>query len=94
MKQRVAATALGLVFLFGLRAWAGSIDEVTFLRKIETYEVVVDTTLVTQEGKRITVKRGTRLNVAGFTPTEAFVVSRRDRPNAFVRRRDIVPAKP
>lgn len=94
MTRRVVPTALILVFLLGLRTWAGSIDEVTFVKKIQTYETVVDTTIVTQEGKRIKVTKGTRLNVAGFTSTEAFVVSRKDRPTGFVKREDIVPAKP
>lgn len=94
MKRRFLAAALILVSLFSLRAWAGNIDEVTFLKKVQTYEAVVDTTLVTQEGKRIEVTKGTRLNVAGFTATEAFVISRKDRPNGFVRRGDIVPVKP
>jgi hypothetical protein len=91
MKQRVEAIALILVFLFGLRAWAGNIDDVTFLRKIQVYEAVVDTTLVTQEGNRIKITKGTRLNVVGFTPVEALVVSRKDKPNVFVRRNDIAP---
>jgi hypothetical protein len=82
-----------LALLSPLGVLAASIDEVTLLTKVQPYEAVVDTTLVTQEGKRIAVERGARLNVIGFTPTEAFVVSRKDKPNAFVRRRDIAPVK-
>lgn len=92
MKLKIITGALALVLLASLPAWAGNIDDVTFLRRIEVYVTVVDTTLVTQEGNRIQVGRGTRLNVAGFTSSEAFVISRKDRPNAFVRRTDIAPA--
>jgi hypothetical protein len=70
---------------------AATLDDVEFLRKIETYEATFDTTLVTQEGNRVPVNRGTRLNVAGFTRDEAFIISRTDRPNGFVPRNDIAP---
>jgi len=82
-----------LACLLPLDAQPASIDDVTFLKKIETHEAIVDTTLVTQEGKRIPITRGTRLNVAGFTETEAFVISRKDKPNGFVRKKDIAPIK-
>lgn len=72
-------------------SWAASIEDVTFLSKIQVYETIANTTLVTQEGKRIPLDRGTKVNVAGFTATEALVVSRSDRPNAFVQKADIVP---
>ena len=73
------------------QSWAATIDDVRFLTRIETYETIFDTTLVTQEGKRIPIDKGTRVNVAGFTETEAFVISRIDRPNGFIRRTDLVP---
>jgi len=76
-----------------LRAWAGDINDVTFFTKVKAYEALTDTTIVTQEGKRLPVTRGTRLNVAGFTKTEAFVISRKDRPNGFVKKADIGPVK-
>jgi hypothetical protein len=90
-------TMLVLSFLLALlitsRTRAGSIDEVTFVTKVEPYETLVDTTLVTQEGKRIPIDKGTRLNVAGFTGTEAFIISRTDKPNGFVKKSDIAPAR-
>lgn len=70
---------------------AATIDEVKFLARIERYEAIVNTTLVTQEGKRIPIDRGTRVNVAGFTASEAFIISRTDRPNGFIRRADLAP---
>jgi hypothetical protein len=73
------------------QTWAATIDDVRFLNRIETYETIVDTILVTQEGKRIPIDKGTRVNVAGFTETDAFVVSRIDRPNGFIRHADLVP---
>lgn len=82
-----------LALLISLQTWAATIDEVTFLTKVEAYETLVDTTLVTQEGKKIPVEKGTRLNVAGFTSTEAFIISRTDKANAFVRKSDIAPAR-
>ena len=81
-----------LVFVLVPPAWPASIEDVTFLTRIQVYEAVADTTLVTQEGKRIPIDKGTRINVAGFTSTEALVVSRSDRPNGFIRRTDIAPA--
>lgn len=93
MKKSFLASWFLLALLSPLGVLAASIDEVTFETKVRQYEAVVDTTLVTQEGKRIAVEKGARLNVIGFTPTEAFVVSRKDRPNAFVKRRDIAPVK-
>jgi len=89
-------TRLAFSFLFALliasRTWAASIDEVTFFTKVEPYDAIVNTTLVTQEGKRIPIDRGTRLNVAGFAATEAFIISRTDKPNGFVKKADIAPA--
>jgi hypothetical protein len=83
-----------LVSLFPpLDAWPGSIDEVTFLNKVEVYETIVDTSLITQEGKRFPIAKGMRLNVVGFTTTEAFVISRMDKPNGFVRKTDISPIR-
>jgi hypothetical protein len=82
-----------LAWLLPLGGRAQSIDEVTFLGKIEIYETVVDTTIITQEGKRFPIARGTRLNVAGFTATEAFVISRMDKPNGFVRKSEISPLR-
>ncbi len=73
-----------LVSLFPLDAWPGSIDEVTFLNKVEVYETIVDTSLITQEGKRFPIAKGMRLNVVGFTTTEAFVISRMDKPNGLL----------
>ena len=81
------------VSLFPLEAWPGSIDEVTFLSKVEVYETIVDTSLITPEGKRLPIAKGMRLNVAGFTMTEAFVISRMDKPNGFVRKTDISPSR-
>lgn len=90
MKTTFALSFL-LAVLIALTGWAASIDDVTFLSKVEPYDTVVDTTLVTQEGKRIPIDRGTRLNVAGFTGTEAFIISRTDKANGFVRKSDIAP---
>jgi hypothetical protein len=70
---------------------AATIDQVKFLPRIEPYQATVNTTLVTQEGKRIPIDKGTRVNVAGFTATEAFIISRTDRPNGFIRRGDLAP---
>jgi hypothetical protein len=82
-----------LVYIFGPPTCrAASIEDVTFLTRIQVYETVADTTLVTQEGKRISLDRGTKINVAGFTATEALVVSRSDRPNGFVKKADIAPS--
>jgi hypothetical protein len=81
-----------LTWLLPLDARSATIDEVTFINKVESYEAIVDTSLITQEGKRFPIPRGTRLNVAGFTTTEAFVISRMDKPNGFVRKADISPA--
>jgi len=66
---------------------------VTFLNKVEVYETIVDTSLITQEGKRFPIAKGMRLNVVGFTTTEAFVISRMDKPNGFVRKTDISPIR-
>ncbi|MBI4526395.1 MAG: hypothetical protein HY695_21555 [Deltaproteobacteria bacterium] len=91
MKKLFVAALFLFCSFVTVSAFSASLEEVTFLTRVETYETVADTTLVTLEGKRIPVPRGTRLNVAGFTPGEAFVISRQDKPNAFVRRSDIVP---
>ena len=84
-------TLLVLVLIIGPPTWAASIEDVTFLTRIAVYETVANTTLVTQEGKRIPLDKGTKVNVAGFTETEALVVSRRDRPNGFIRKTDLAP---
>src|SRR5713226_748061 len=81
-----------LASIAGSQAWAATIDDVEFLIKIQTYETIVNTTLLTQEGKKIPIDKGTRVNVAGFTKTEAFVISRIDRPNGFIRKSDLAPA--
>ncbi|HUK42695.1 MAG TPA: hypothetical protein VLX11_16685 [Candidatus Acidoferrales bacterium] len=82
-----------LAVLAGSQAWAATIDDVEFLTRIQTYETIVDTTLVTQEGKQIPLHKGTTVNVAGFTKTEAFVISRSDRPNGFIKKTDLAPAR-
>ena len=87
----VFAGLLVLIALLPGTAWTGNIDDVIFLNRIEIYETLDNTTLVTQEGKRIPVPKGTRLNVAGFAGDEAFVISRTDRPNGFVWRDTIAP---
>lgn len=97
MKQRQVikrAAILGVAIsslLVPLQTRAGSLDDVTFFNRVREYQTIVDTTLVTQEGKRISLPTGTRLNVAGFTRDEAFVISRSDRPNGFVAKADIAP---
>lgn len=91
MNKRVAIVFMLLTSLVSLKVWAADINEVTFLSKVQTYEAVVDTSMVTPEGKRIPITRGTKLNVAGFTASEAFVISRKDKPNAFVKRAAIAP---
>ncbi len=91
-KRRIAL--LGVVIsslLVPMPARPGSLDDVMFLNRVQDYETIVDTTLVTQEGKRIPIPKGTRLNIAGFTRDEAFVVSRTDRPNGFVWKNDVAP---
>jgi len=91
-----SAVMVGVVIfslLVPMYARPGSIDDVIFLNRVQDYETIVDTTLVTQEGKRIPIPKGTRLNIAGFTRDEAFVVSRTDRPNGFVWRDDIAPRR-
>ena len=95
--DRKRTAILGLMIgslLIPIRAWPASIDDVVFLNRVQEYETVVSTTLVTQEGKRIPIPKGTRLNVAGFTRDEAFVISRTDRANAFVWKDDIAPLRP
>ena len=93
MKKWIMAQLAALFFLIAFQVWAATIDEVTFLSRIQPYEAVVDTVLITQEGKRIPIAYGTRLNVAGFTATEAFVISRKDSPNGFVRKSDVAPLR-
>jgi hypothetical protein len=90
MKTRWITSGI-LALILGPPTWAASIEDVTFLTRIQVYETVADTTLITQEGKRIPLDKGTKVNVAGFTATEALIVSRSDRPNAFVKKADIVP---
>ena len=87
----VLVTFLVAVSITASYGRAATIDEVKFLPRIERYQATVNTTLVTQEGKRIPIDKGTRVNVAGFTATEAFVISRTDRPNGFIRRGDLAP---
>jgi len=91
MNKWVVIALTLLTSLVSLKAGAGDISEVAFLTKVQTYEAISNTTLVTPEGKRIPITKGTKLNVAGFTATEAFVISRKDKPNAFVKRTDIAP---
>ncbi len=100
MKQTLfdKATAVVLGFtiyllLIPIPVRPASIDDVVFLNRVQEYETIVNTTLVTQEGKRIPIPKGTRLNIAGFTQDEAFVISRTDRPNGFVRKDDIAPRR-
>lgn len=88
------AAILGIVIaslLVPIHAWPGSVDDVIFLNRVQEYETIVDATLVTQEGKRIPIPKGTTLNIAGFTRDEAFVISRSDRPNGFIAKMDIAP---
>jgi hypothetical protein len=94
MISKIAPYLCLIVALLAATAQAATIEDVIFLKKIQVYEAVVDTVLVTQEGKRVPIDRGTRLNVAGFTKSEALVVSRSDRPNGFIRKSDVVPAAP
>ena len=89
MRKWVIVLLIVLASLGPLETWAGDINEVTFLTKVKTYVAIVDTILVTQEGRRIPITKGTKLNVAGFTQTEAFVISKKDKPNAYVKRTDI-----
>ena len=91
MKTLIASVLLAVIA--GSQAWAATIDDVEFLNRIQAYETIVNTTLVTQEGKKIPLDRGTIVNVAGFTKTEAFVISRTDRPNGFVKKTDLAPAR-
>ena len=87
-------TWIGVMTLAGLvaaRTWAASIEDVTFLNRIQVYETVANTVLVTQEGKMMPLSTGTKVNVAGFTENDALVVSRSDQPNGFVRRTDLAP---
>lgn len=93
MRKWVIVLLIVLASLGPLETWAGDINEVTFLTKVKTYVAIVDTILVTQEGRRIPITKGTKLNVAGFTPTEAFVISKKDKPNAYVKRTDIAPVR-
>ena len=71
----------------------GDIEDVIFLKNVQTYVTIVDSILVTQGGRRISIPKGAKINVAGFTQTEAFVISRRDKPNAYVKRTDIVAVR-
>ena len=91
MKTLIASLLLAVTA--GSQAWAATIDDVEFLTRIQTYETIVNTTLITQEGKKIPLDKGTTVNVAGFTATEAFVISRSDRPNGFIKKTDIAPAR-
>jgi hypothetical protein len=94
-KRTVAISGLVIhLLLFPMYALPATIDEIVFLNRVQEYETIASTTLVTQEGKRIPVPKGTRLNIAGFTRDDAFVISRTDRPNGFVRKEDIAPLRP
>jgi hypothetical protein len=90
--QTIKMASVVFVMLAGSQLLAASIEDVRFLTRIETYEAIVNTTLVTQEGQKIPITRGTKLNVAGFTETEAFILSRSDRPTGFIRKRDLAPS--
>ena len=92
MKTSFVLLSMILSFLMTVEIPAASIDDVTFLPKVQIYKAEKATTLVTQERKRFPIKKGTVLNVAGFTQNEALVVSRKDKPNGFVKRTDIAPA--
>ncbi|TMA10386.1 MAG: hypothetical protein E6J89_10610 [Deltaproteobacteria bacterium] len=61
-------------------------DPVIFLPSPILYRVVRDTTLVTKaDGVRLSILKGTKVNVAGFTrENRAFVVSRWGNPDGFV----------
>lgn len=93
MKRGLVVSLLVLMVLAAAHAGAGDLNEVAFFTTVQAYETVVDTTLVTQEGKRIVISKGTTLHVAGFTSSEAFVISRKDKPNGFIKRTDIAPVK-
>jgi hypothetical protein len=90
--RAVLGLAVFLAIAVDGAAAAATIDDVRFLERVEAYEAIVDTTLVTPEGKRVPIDRGTRLVVAGFTDREALVISRSDRPVGFVPKEDIAPA--
>jgi hypothetical protein len=92
MKTFLAVLSAGVSLLLAAGASGASLDDVVFLRKVEAYEAAKGTTLVTQEGKRAPIQKGTILNVAGFAGEDAFVISRKDgRPNGFIKRTDIAP---
>jgi hypothetical protein len=93
VKNLLGSLFVVLSLFASFTVWAASIDEVTFLTKVQSYQSVNDTTLVTQEGKRLPIKKGTVLHVAGFTRNEALVISRKDKPNGFIKKTDIAPAK-
>ena len=93
MKTWFIASMTVLVFLVSPKAWARDIEDIIFLKNVQTYVTIVDTILVTQEGRRIPITKGTKINVAGFAQTEAFVISRRDKPNAYIKRTDIVAVR-
>jgi len=73
--------------------WAADLNQVVFLPKQEIYVITSDTMLITKDGKTISLQRGTRIHVAGFTQTEAFIISRKGRGDGFVKRTVIVPVK-
>jgi hypothetical protein len=94
--DKKTAAILGIMIcslLVPICARPATIDDVVFLNRVQEYETIASTTLVTQEGKRIPIPKGTRLNIAGFTRDDAFVISRTDRPNGFVRKEDIAPTR-
>lgn len=51
--MKTLIVSLLLAVIAGSQAWAATIDDVEFLTRIQTYETIVNTTLVTQEGKKI-----------------------------------------
>ena len=72
-------------------AW--SENHVIFLPKQQIYIITIDTTLTTRDGKTISLQRGTRVHVVGFTQTKAFIVSRKGHPDGFVKKAVIVAVK-
>jgi hypothetical protein len=92
-RRNIKNFVVAIVLLAAPCARGATLDDVLFLTRVEAYETIFDTTLTTQEGKRVPIGKGTKLNVAGFTGREAFIISRTDRPNGFVPKQDIAPAR-
>jgi hypothetical protein len=60
---------------------------IIFLPSPILYRVARDTTLVTKNGTRHTILKGTKVHVAGFTRDDnVFVVSRLGNPDGFIPR--------